>query len=189
MKKMSAVSKFAGALAALALCGGLGVGTVAVVGNAAHADEGVHWAIPSDFPVVTGDDEDPQPIENDEPAMPDTIEPTDYSVLPLVPGEGDTVNPANSMVSDTITPWESAEKVDEHTITVNFMNGTPACYTAYATVSEDTNRIVITVHTGIKTSAPDVCTMEMREDSVIVHTQQEIGNTRVIVDGATNEVK
>ena len=31
--------------------------------------------------------------------------------------------------------------------------------------------------------------MEMREDSVIVHTQQEIGNTRVIVDGATNEVK
>lgn len=202
MRNLRSTSRFIAGAAAVALCGGFGVGTAMLTGQAAHADE-ASWAVPTTFPVVT-----PLPIvqppleEGTVPADSTTPQPT-----ASVPGDAPHVMPEpivqpplptadeaqlDENVTDLATDWPTAfdryTKVSDHEIRAYFRTGTEHCFGAYGTVQETPERVIVTVHTGLKKDAPQACTMNLRGGSVLVKTKAPIGD-REIVDGALPQPK
>lgn len=204
MKKLRPVSSFLAGAAAVALCGGIGIGAAVLTGGDARADEAPTWAVPTDFPV-----QPVKPVANpDKPAAnladveaaggAESYVPADEFApgagLPLIQAplpEAD-LSELDENVTDLATDWPTAwdriEKVDDHSIRAYFRTGSEACFGAYGTVSETPERVIITVHTGVKKNAPAACTMNLRGGSVLVHTDAAIGD-RAIVDGALPQPK
>lgn len=76
--------------------------------------------------------------------------------------------------------FESWSEVDEDTIAVHFVTGTPECYGAHATVDETQSTVAVTLHTGALPEAADrMCILVAVFGSLDIHLSSPLGDRRV----------
>lgn len=96
--------------------------------------------------------------------------------------EDTTVNddtPREDLLDESAHPWQRYEVVDEHHVRVFVTMGTETCYGLRAEVQETNNAIAIATITGTLPEAPVGCTRELREASLLIETQQPVGERPV----------
>ncbi|TSD45950.1 hypothetical protein FFI94_007070 [Rhodococcus sp. KBS0724] len=81
------------------------------------------------------------------------------------------------------TMFESWSEVDDTTVAVHFVTGTPECYGAYTTLDETDDAVVITLHTGALPEAADrMCVLVAVFGSLDVHLSRPLGD-RLVING------
>lgn len=146
-------------LAALALAG-CAIGTSTNAGVGTPKVLAAQGAVPADWAR-----ESPVPTEVD-----DTDIGTMFEDRPDIVGAGETM-------------FESWSEVNDNTVAVHFVTGTPECYGAYATLDETDDAVVITLHTGALPEAADrMCVLVAVFGSLDVHLSRPLGD-RVVVNG------
>lgn len=102
---------------------------------------------------------------------------------PATISQGDSTmtddTPREDLLNESAHPWQRYEVVDEHHVRVFVTMGTETCYGLRAEVQETNNAIAIATITGTLPEAPMGCTRELREASLLVETQQPVGERPV----------
>ena len=77
--------------------------------------------------------------------------------------------------------FESWSEVDDHTVAVHFVTGTPECYGAYATVEETDTTVIVTLRTGALPEAADkMCILVAVFGSLDVPLSRPLGDRHVV---------
>lgn len=85
------------------------------------------------------------------------------------------------IVGSRTTVFESWSEVDEYTVAVHFVTGTPECYGAYSTVVENDSTVAITLHTGSLPEAVDkMCVLVAVLGTLDVPLSAPLGDRRVV---------
>ena len=73
------------------------------------------------------------------------------------------------------------DEVDDHTVAVHFVTGTPECYGAYATVEETDTTVIVTLRTGALPEAADkMCILVAVFGSLDVPLSRPLGDRHVV---------
>jgi precorrin-3B methylase len=87
--------------------------------------------------------------------------------------------PRHDLSDERAVAWTRFEVVDDHHLRLFFSSGDPECYGARAEVRESETAVIVGVIVGILPDAPGTCTAVARFSSIVVTTDQPIGD-RVI---------
>lgn len=86
----------------------------------------------------------------------------------------------DDLENEHVIEWQRYEQVSDTQIRVFFTTGSPRCYGARAVVEESAETVEIATIEGTLPDAPEVCTLEARFVSMLVETQNVIGDREVI---------
>ncbi|NLU82574.1 hypothetical protein [Rhodococcus sp. HNM0569] len=94
---------------------------------------------------------------------------------------GTPFQPRPDIVDARVTPFESWSKIDENTLAVHFVTGTPECYGAYATVEETDTTVTVSIHTGtLPETADKMCILVAVFGTLDVPLSAPLGNREVV---------
>lgn len=127
------------------------------------------------------------PVAAPNPMAANEASPADWSLGTPVPDEvddsemGTEFDSRTDIVGATATMFESWSEVDDHTVAVHFVTGTPECYGAYATVEETDTTVIVTLRTGALPEAADkMCILVAVFGSLDVPLSRPLGDRHVL---------
>lgn len=88
--------------------------------------------------------------------------------------------PREDLESERVLTWQEYKAVANTSIRVFFQAQSKRCYGTRAVVKETEATIQIAVIEGLIPGAPDACTRESRQASLLVETKQPIGERKVV---------
>lgn len=111
------------------------------------------------------------------------------------PSENETAPPEQTAPSETVSSddahrddlteervieWDRHEVVSDTELRVFFLAGSEECYGVRSVVEETQTEIHVAVIEGVLPDSPDVCTMEARNASLLVETDQPIDDRKIV---------
>ncbi|OYD71759.1 hypothetical protein [Rhodococcus sp. OK302] len=126
------------------------------------------------------------------PALPKVLAaqgavPADWGRGPPVPTQVDDSDIGTvfadraDIVGASDTMFESWSEVDETTVAVHFVTGTPECYGAHASVEETDSTVTVTLQTGaLPEAANRMCILVAVFGSLDVHLSSPLGDRQVV---------
>lgn len=98
----------------------------------------------------------------------------------LEPDTGLDDTPREDLESEHVLTWQEYKAVANTSIRVFFQAQSKRCHGTRAVVEETEATIQIAVIEGLIPGAPDACTRESRQASLLVETKQPIGERKVV---------
>lgn len=86
----------------------------------------------------------------------------------------------HDLTAERLVEWEDYEPVSDTRIRVHFFAGSEHCYGVRSQVHETVERIEIAVIEGELPDAPEVCTLEAREATLVVQLDAPIGERDIV---------
>lgn len=90
------------------------------------------------------------------------------------------VQPRSDLIGETMQPWSRYEQVSEDQLRFFVTTGTPYCYGVRYDLVETADTVQVATFTGELSDGPQTCTAEAVEVSVLVSTEQPIGDRAII---------
>lgn len=84
------------------------------------------------------------------------------------------------LIDEQPIAWDNAEEVSDTSIRVFFGAGNEHCYGVRSIVQETDTTVEIAVFEGNLPDAPDVCTMELRNTSLLIETEEPVGDRDIV---------
>lgn len=86
----------------------------------------------------------------------------------------------HDLTEERVIEWNRHEVVSDTEVRVFFMAGSEECYGVRSVVKETETEIHVAVIEGVLPDSPDVCTMEARNASLLVETDQPIDDRQIV---------
>lgn len=120
--------------------------------------------------VVTGCSSPDDPVSS----------PTNEPSVPLQPSQPADDVPRDDLTQEHYVTWDKTEVIAARSIRVTFWAGTPRCFGSRYVVEETHDAIAIAVIEGKIPNAPNACTEEARQATLVVQTQHPIGDRNIV---------
>jgi len=88
--------------------------------------------------------------------------------------------PREDLTEEQVVEWQDAEVVDEYNIRLTFWMGNEHCFGVRPVVRETETEVAIAIITGRLPNAPEVCTAEARQASMVVQTKQPVRDREIV---------
>jgi ferric-dicitrate binding protein FerR (iron transport regulator) len=89
------------------------------------------------------------------------------------------VQPRNDLRSERAVKWLRYEQLGDREIRVHFLMGNPRCYGVRSEVRDTAGAVEITVLEGTVPGAPQNCTLDAAEASLLVTVAAPVGGRRI----------
>lgn len=89
------------------------------------------------------------------------------------------MSPRTDLQSERVLSWNRSQQVGDRKIRVYFLMGDPTCYGVRARVHETPDAVHITVLQGSLPNAPEQCSLEAAEASLLVTSPSPVAGRRI----------